>query len=260
MRANCFELLASSVLLKNGIVWTFRCINNLDKPYHFLNKAMMLRQSHDPPLSKCRKQDNLETDLYQLETQTLEELATIKTNANGLITDLLFARKRILTIDLYNDYVLPFLVEFIEYKLDIKHVLFDKTKGSCDNHVVFLLLNAFRLQRQSLVHPSSDILNERIKWLDKVCQHVEMFGTVNISVFGAILDSIEEFYDCRNSEKAYMTKDTYVLLLNFLHCIVTKVFLRNDECIDIKALTKKISLPHQVLNGITFTSFYKCDK
>ena len=246
-RANCYELLASSILLKNGLNFTHRCKNglnvtrlckiNLDKPYYFLTKAMVIRHSHDPPLSKCRKQVNLETDLHQLETQTLQELQTIKTNVNGLITDLLFARKRILTVGLYNDYLLPFLGDLIEYELN-KH-LFDNAHGSRDNHVVVLLLNAFRLQRQSSVNPSSDTLKERIKWLDKVCEHVEMLGTVNISVFGAILDSIEEFYECRNSEKAYMTKDTYVLLLNFLHCIVTTVFLRNDECRDIKALTKK---------------------
>ena len=69
-----------------------------------------------------------------------------------------------------------------------------------------------------------------------------MFGTVNFSIFGAILDSIEEFYECRNSENAPMTKNTYALLLNFLHSIVTSVFLGNDEGIDIKALTKRFLL------------------
>ena len=106
-------------------------------------------------------------------------------------------------------------------------------------YTIGLLLNAFRLQRQSSVNPSSDTLIERIKWLDEVCKHVEMFGTVNISIFGAILDSIEEFYKCRNSENAPMMKNTYVLLLNFLHSVVTSVFLRDDEGIGIKALTKR---------------------
>ena len=236
-RANCYELLASSILLyKNGLALTVRLKNNLDKPYYFLKKAMVLRHSHNPPLSKCRKKDHLETILHHLETQTLDDLATVKTNANGLITDLLFARQRILDVELYNDYLLPFVGEFINYK--IREYLFDtNANGNSNNHVGALLLSAFKLQRQSLVHPSSDTLKERIKWLDNVCEHVEILGTVNISVFGAILDSMEEFYECRNSENAHMTKHTYVLLLNFLHCIVTKVFLSNYECIDIKALT-----------------------
>ena len=235
--ANCLELLASSILLKNGLTSTIRLKNNLDKPYYFLTKAMMLRHSHNPPLSKCRKQDNLETVLHQLETQTLEELATIKANGNALITDLLFARQRILGVEVYNDYLLPFMGKYIDYKINEHRC--HKAKERHDNHTVVLLLNAFRLQRQSLVHLSSDALKERIRWLDRVCRHVEMFGTVNISEFGAILDSIEEFYECRDSENAHMTKDTYVLLLNFLHCIVTNAFLRNDECVNIKALTKR---------------------
>ena len=72
-----------------------------------------------------------------------------------------------------------------------------------------------------------------------VCEQDEMFDTVDISVFSVFLDSIEEFYKCKNSENAHMTKDTYVLLLNFLHSVVTSVFLGNDEGIDIKALTKR---------------------
>ena len=129
---------------------------------------MELRHSHNPPLSKCRKEDNLETDLHQLETQTLEELATIKANANGLITDLLFARQRILDVELYNDYLLPYLGEFIEYKMN-EHMFYEANGmyESLDNHEVGLLLNAFRLQRQSSVNPSSDTLKERIKWLDE---------------------------------------------------------------------------------------------
>ena len=236
-KAKCYELLASSLLLKNGLTLTSRSKHKLDKPYDFLTKAMILRHSHNPPLSKCRKQDSLETVLYQLETQTLEELATIKTNVNGLITDLLFARQRILKVEAYNDYLLPFMGEYINYKM--KEQLLDVANVSCDNHVIGLLLNAFRFQRQSLVHPSSDALKERIKWLDNVCRHVERLGTVNTSVFGAILDSIKEFYKCRNSENAPMTKDTYVLLLNFLHCVVSNGFVRNDKCIGIKALTKR---------------------
>ena len=235
-RANCYELLASSTLLKSGLTLMHRCKNNLDKPYYFLTKAMVLRHSHNPPLLKCRKQDNLETDLHQLETQKLEELETIKTNANELLTDLLFARQRIIDVELYNDYLLPFFCKFIDYKIHEQR--FDKANGSRDNQVVVLLLNAFRLQRQSSVNPSSDTLKERIKWLDKVCRHVGMFGNV-ISVFGAILDSIEEFYKCKNSENAYIMKNTYTLLLNFLHCVVTNAFLTNDDGIYIKALTKR---------------------
>ena len=197
-KAKCYELLASSLLLKNGLPMTSWSKHKLDKPYNFLTKAMTLRHSHNPPLSKCRKRDSLETVLCQLETQTLEELATIKTNSNGLITDLLFARQRILNVEVYNDYLLSFMGEYI------KEQLLDMANGSCDNHVVVLLLNAFRLQRQSLVHPSSDTLKERMKWLDEVCRHFERLGTVNTSEFGAILDSIEEFYKCRNSENSFI--------------------------------------------------------
>ena len=236
--ANCLELLASSILLKNGLSSTIRFKTNLIKPCYYLTKAMMLRHSHNPPLSKCRKQDNLETVLHQLETQTLEELATIKANVNSLITDLLFARQRILGVEVYNDYLLPFMGEYINYTIN-EHLYHHKANERRDTNHVVVLLNAFRLQRQSFIHPSSDTLKERIKWLDRVCRHVKMFGTVNISVFGAILDSIEEFYKCRNSENAHMTKDTYVLLLDFLHCIVTNVLIRNDECINIKSLTKR---------------------
>ena len=250
-RANCYELFASSLLLKIDLTSTPRCKNNLDEPYYFLTKAMVLRHSHHPPLLKCRKQDNLETDLHQLETQTLEELETIKTNATELITDLLFARKRILDVELYNDYLLPFVGEFIDYK-----IRFDKANGSRDNHVVDLLLNAFRLQRQSLVHPRSDTLKERIKWLDEVCRHVEMIGTVNITVFGTILDSIEEFYKCRNSENAYIMKNTYVSLLSILHCVVSNAFIGNDEFMYIKALTKRFLRLTKELNEINLKPLY----
>ena len=228
-RANCYELLASSILFNNCLFLTFGCKNYLDEPYHFLNKAMILRHSHNPPLSKCRKQDNLESVLHKVETQTLEEVTTIKANINGLITDLMFARQKILGVEVYDYYLLQYMGEYIHYNINLNEHLY----------TVVLLLNAFRLQRQSSVNPSSDILKERIKWIDEVCRHVEKFGTVNISVFCTILDSIEEFYKCKNSENAHMTKDTYVLLLNFLHSVVTSVLLRNDEGIDIKALTKR---------------------
>ena len=234
-RANCYELLASSILLNNSLALTFKFKNNLDKPYYFLKKAMVLRHSHIPPLSKCRKQYSLETVLQQLETQTLDDLETIKTNFNGLITDLLLARQRILEVELYNDYLLPFMAEYMDYKIHEHAFSYERR----DNHVSVLLLNIFRLQRQSLVPPNSDTLKERIKWLDEVCTHFNLFGIVNISVFGAILDSTEEFYECKNSENVHVTRDTYVLLLSFLHSVVTSAFLRNDEGIDIKALTKK---------------------
>ena len=235
-RANYFELLASSFCLKSGLTLTHRNTmeNYLDTSHYFLNKAMMIRYSHDPPLWKHGKQDSLETVLYQLETQTIEALAAIKANDNDFITELLLARQRILEVELYNDYLLPFMGEFIEYKIN-EHLANERH----DDHVVLLLLNAFRLQRQSVDHPSSDTLKERIKWLDNVCRHVGESCTVNLSIFGVILDSIEEFYKCRNSENVHMTGNTYVLLLNFLHCIVTNAFLKNDECIDIKTLTKR---------------------
>ena len=233
VRANCFELLASSILLKNSIALTFKFKHNLDKPYHFLNKAMELRHSHNPPLLKCRKHYSLETVLHQLETQTLDELATLKTNFNGLITDLLLARQRILEVELYHDYLLPFMGEYMDYKINEQcHAC--SYHGWRDNHATALMLNIFRLQRQSLVPPSSHILKERIKWLDEVCKDFNRFGIVNICVFGAILDSIEEFYECKNSENAHVANDTYVLLLRFLQSVVT-----SEEGIYIKALTKR---------------------
>ena len=239
-RANCFELLASSILLKNGLTSTHinKMENYLDTPHYFLNKAMMIRHSHNPPLLKQRKQDSLETVLHQLETQTLEELVAIKTNRNGLITELLFARQRTLGVELYNDHLLPFMGKCIDFK--INEQLCNKDNGRRDNHdVVVLLVSAFRLQRKSLDHPNCNTLKERIEWLDKVCRLVKKSRTVNISVFGAILDSIEEFYKCRNSENAHMPHDTYALLLNFLKRIITNDLLKKDECIDIKALTKR---------------------
>ena len=260
-RANCFELLASSFLfflLKNGLSLTLRnkMVNYLVTPYNFLNKAMMIRHSHNPPLWKYSKEDCLGTVPYRLETQTLVELPAMRTNSNALITELLLARQRILEVELYNDYLLPFMGEFIHYRTEMSYErLHEEVNEKRDDHVVYILLKAFRLQRQSLVHPSSDTLKERIKWLDMVCRQVEVYNLDNISVFRAILDSIEEFYKCRNSENAYMTKDTYVLLLNFLHCIVTTAFQRNDECTDIKASTKRFldltrsSIPNLSLNS-----------
>ena len=142
-RANCYELLASSMLFNNCLFLTFGFKKNLDEPYHFLNKAMILRHSHDPPLSKCRKQVNMESVLHQKETQTLEEIATIKANINGLITHLLFARQKILGVEVYNDYLLQYIGEYIHHNINFNDHLY----------TVVLLLNAFRLQRQSSVNP-----------------------------------------------------------------------------------------------------------
>ena len=223
-RANCFELLASSFLFKR---WRTMTHMNKMETYYFLNKAMMIRHSHNPPLWKHRKPDSLETVLCQFETQTLEALAAIKENGYALTTELLLARQRILEVELYNDYLIPFMGTIIDFLINLY----------VESKVPVLLLNAFKLQRQSLVPPSSDTLKERIEWLDNVVRHVVTCCNVRLSVFSVILDSIEELYKCRNSEDAYMTKNTYVLLLNVLHCIVTHAFVENVKY--IKALTKR---------------------
>ena len=196
---------------------------NKMETYYFLNKAMMIRHSHNPPLWKHMKKDSLETVLCQFETQTIEALAAIKENGYALTTELLLARQRILEVEQYNDYLLPFMGKIIDYRINL----------CVESKVAVFLLIAFKLQRQSLVPPSSDTLKERIKWLEKV--HVRG----SWQEFSVILDSIEEFYKCRNSEDAYMTKNAYVLLLNVLHCIVTHIFVKNVKYIDIKALTKR---------------------
>ena len=256
-RANCFELLASTCLQKHGLTWKNKMENYLDTPHYFLNKAMMIRHSHNPPLWKYSKKDRLGTALHQLETQTIEALAAIKGNDNVLITELILARQRILEVESYNDYLLPFIGEFIDYRTDVQSHVLEKANEIRVDHVVFHLLNAFWLQRQSLVHPSSDTLEERIKWLDNVCRHVQFSGTDNISVFGAILDSIEEFYKCRNSKNAYMTSDTYLLLVNFFLCIVTNGFQRNEEFTDIKTLTMRFLPLRNNSNPNLYTSEYR---
>ena len=122
-RADCYELLAFSILLNNCLILTFRFKNNLDEPYHFLNKAMILRHCHNPTLSKCRKQDNLESVLHKVETNTLEELATIKANINGLILHLFFARQKILGVKVYNDYLLQYMGDYIHYNINFNEHL-----------------------------------------------------------------------------------------------------------------------------------------
>ena len=150
-RANCFELLVSSFCLKSGLILTHmkKMKNYLDTPHYFLNKAMMIRHSHNPPLWKHKKQDSVETVFYLLETRTLEELAAIKTNFNGLIIKLklLFSRQRTLGVELYNEYLLPYMGKCIDFK--INEQLCYKANGRRGNHVVVFLLGACRLQRKS---------------------------------------------------------------------------------------------------------------
>ena len=266
-RANCLELLASSVHLTalrlasentktRRISFTTHmeefALGNSDRErahssrplkksvflkkkisYELLLQAMELRHSHDPPLWKCRKPDGLEAILSRVEAQTSEELLHAnKKNFEELDDELLLARHRILDEALYNDYLIPFIGQYICYKT--------KACGRLDmSAMLALLLYAFKLQEQSPVPPSSDMLMDRITWIDKVCRHVDVEGTVNMSVFGGILDSIEEFYRCRNTEKVWLAKETYVLLLKFLHRFVMDQCTGNEKCIYSEAMTKR---------------------
>ena len=56
---------------------------HLGKSYDFLIKAMILRHSQSPPLWKCQEEKWMEAFLDRLETQTLQELATIRTNVDA---------------------------------------------------------------------------------------------------------------------------------------------------------------------------------
>ena len=220
-RAHSFMLLQKSVFLKKKI------------SYKFLRQAMELRHSHDPPLWKCTKPDGLHSILSRVEAQTYEELLRAnKNNFEELVDELLLARHRILDEALYNDYLLPFIGQYICHM----------TKA-CDrldmSAMLALLLYAFKIQEQSPVPSSSDILMDRITWIDKVCRHVDVEGTVNMSVFGGILDSIEEFYRCRNTENVGLAKEMYVLLLRFLHRFLMDPCTGNDECIDSQVMTKR---------------------
>ena len=72
--ADCYELLASSFLLRNDVKYVVSPKKkHLGKFYDLLTKAMILRHSHSPPVWKCQ-----EAFLNRLETQTLKELATPK--------------------------------------------------------------------------------------------------------------------------------------------------------------------------------------
>ena len=220
-RANCFELLASSV-------FHIKKTSN-----RFLHKAMELRHSHDPPLWKFRKPDGLEAILSRVEAQTSLELqAAIKKNLDELIDELLLARQRILDETLYNDFLLPFIGQYIRHKTGV-------SSNVPVSAQLALLLYAFKVQQRSPVPPSSENLKDRIEWIDTVCRHIERYGTVDMSVFCGILDSIEEFYKCKNTENAWLAKDTYVLLLNFLSRIIINELIMNDECIDSQAITKR---------------------
>ena len=223
-RANCFELLASSVF-------------PMKKTYNrFLRRAMELRHSHDPPLWKCTKPDGLEAILSRVEAQTPRELqAAIKKNLVELIDELLLARQRIIDESLYNDFLMPFIGQYIRHKTDERCV----NSNVPISAQLTLLLYAFKVQLRSPVPPSSAILIDRIEWIDSVCRHVERCGTVDMAVFSGILDSIEEFYKCKNTENAWLARDTYVLLLNFLYRVIMNALIMNNKCIDSQAMTKR---------------------
>ena len=223
-RVNCFELLASSV-------FPMKKTSN-----RFLRRAMELRHSHDPPLWKCRKPDGLEAILSRVEAQTSEELqAAIKENLVELIDELLLARQRILDESLYNDYLLPFIGQYIRHKTDERCV----SSNVPISAQLTILLYAFKVQLRSPVPPSSTILIDRIKWIDSVCRHIERYGTIDMGVFSGILDSIEEFYKCKNTENAWLAKNTYVLLLKFLYRVIMNALIMDTECTDSQAMTKR---------------------
>lgn len=83
---------------------------------------------------------------------------------------------------------------------------------------------------------STDTLKERITWLDEVCNRIRMFKKqVDASDFTVILNAMETFYENGNPENVYINKDTYVSLLDCLHCIVT-YNVENDPFENINSL------------------------
>ena len=219
-KANCFELLASSV-------------------YHirFLRQAMELRHSHDPPLWKCRKPGGLETILSCVEAQTSDELlAAIAKNYNGLSYELLLTRQRIIGEALYNDYLLPYIGQYIHYKMKTRYN--KRSNIECLSEQLALLLYSFKMQQKSRVPPSSDILKDRMGWIFNVCLQLVTVGT-DMSVFGKILDAIDEFYRCRNAENVWLTTYICIHLLVYLRRMNMNPCIMNDECIDSQAMVKR---------------------
>ena len=199
------------------------------------------RRSQNPPLLKSSKHDNLEGRPFRAETQTLEELRAIKSDVDYIMIELFFARQRILEGELYNEYLLPLVDDFIFHKMNEYRQ--QAGEGTGAKKEILPLLYAFKIQKQLSVHPNPCMLKEKIKWLDMLCQNIELKRTVDLSDFSAILDFIEVFYGCGNSENAcIMTKKTYVHLLEFLYRIITMVHIVNDEDKNIEALTKKFLL------------------
>ena len=92
-RADCYELWASSFVLRTDVKYVmFPKKKHLGKLYDYLTKAMILRHSQSPPLWKCQEQKWVEAFLNRLETQTLKELATIRTNVDDLIVEAILVR------------------------------------------------------------------------------------------------------------------------------------------------------------------------
>ena len=115
-RANCYELLASSILYKHGLVSIEKKYQM--QSYHLLHKAMLLRYSHDPPLRKCVKEERCVAFLSHAQTQTLDELTAIRTSSEELIKEVITARQRILDEDLYHDHLLPLLRTYYNCKVE----------------------------------------------------------------------------------------------------------------------------------------------
>ena len=115
-RANCYELLASSILYKHGLV-SIETKYQMQS-YHLLHKAMLLRYSHDPPLRKYTKEEGCVAFMSHVEVQTLEELAAVRTTSEDLTKEVIIARQRILDEDLYHDHLLPLMRTYINHKVE----------------------------------------------------------------------------------------------------------------------------------------------
>ena len=114
--ANCYELLASSILYKHGLMSSKN--KHLLESYQFLHKAMLLRYSHDPPLRKCMNEKLCVTFLSHVEAQTLDNLAAIRTSSECLAEEMIVVRHRILDEDLYHDHLLPIVRTYIDHKVE----------------------------------------------------------------------------------------------------------------------------------------------
>ena len=164
-RADCYELWASSFVLRSDVKYVMSPKKkHLGKLYDYLTKAMILRHSQSPPLWKCQEQKWVEAFLNRLETQTLKELATIRTNVDDLILEAILVRQRILDRSLYNDYLLH-SIEYLIYRRieNLKKNRMNQTNQN--NFFKLFILISLQGKLLQLVNPSTKVLKEKLNWI-----------------------------------------------------------------------------------------------